>query len=392
MKKLAWLGIAFAGVAAFAWFYARPKWTTKIEQEQRQKQNALFTEGNVANLPGPTTEPGNPRDLKFEKIDLGIGEIISTSEKGDILYRYFGDKPLAAPGKDADGFERTYLKLPKAIYRLRRQNGTIQDFGYPEVEEDIQLVRSGALIQLDRKLPLKIRKDGVLVYTAPFHSSSDHQSLDYVSSPHFTDDLVLSGIGKSYAIRSDKNRFDVQLIDNGDSAYNCQSSSRLGSVYQLGSTSEVILLKDGKQKKIQLPSREFGMMGSPSAIYFNFSTGISIPPQKYDGATLQPVPHPKDVVDFNVLSANSRNDLLATAEKIEPTLRKEGVSYPYQYDHFYISHNKSYLLSDICESLGLYGNNQFFSRYTNTLFEDGSFAIECPDEDFKHVFILRRMS
>ncbi len=392
MKKLAWIGIVLVGVVALGWLYVRPKWVDKAEQEAATRRNLLFSQGNVPLLPGPFIENGDPRDLHFDKIDLGIGEIISTSENGDVLYRWFGNQPLKVTGKDADGFDRTYLKLAKPVFRLRRRDGTIRDFEYPEVEEDIQLTRSGALIQIDRQPPFKIRKNGVLVYSAPSHPSKDDQTLSSLSSPHITDDLISSGFGKSYAILPGKFGFSFKLIDNAEFAYNCQSSSLLGSVYQVGSTAEVFLFKNSNKKKIELPSRDFGILGSTTAIYFNFSMGKSIPPQKYDGTTLRPVAHPKDAVDFNVLSANSKNDLLATVEKLQPSLIKEGVSFPYQYDYLYISRNKTYLLSDICESVGLGGSNQPLGRYSNTLFEDGSFAIESKADDFQHVFILRRES
>ena len=103
--------------------------------EIQKKQEAIgekFRKGEIDALPGPYLSEGNPGDLRYEKVDLGIGDIISISEQGDLLYSWYGEKPVEFAYKDSDGFARTGIKPGECVVRLRRANGSIQDF--PKVQ------------------------------------------------------------------------------------------------------------------------------------------------------------------------------------------------------------------------------------------------------------------
>jgi hypothetical protein len=393
MKKPVWLLVPLAFGLAIG---GRSLWIAQEKEAERdrwKKREDIIMQGKVAKLPGATLLKGNPSDLKFEKIDLGIGEIVSVSEEGDVLYRWYGNQPLREKSKDVDGFERVYLKLPNPEYRARLKNGTVRPLGN---KREFRMSRSGSIYEVERPDdgPFRIWKDGKLVYESPRNESGDGIAYSWSSQSQITDDLINCNLVTTFRFQFVNGKIERHDLPQKASSNVIATSSLLGTFIKDSSNesepSSITLLRNGAEKKIQAPFSQLGMVASKTALYLNSSLGTGRNVLKYENGRFEPIPHPPDSVYFDVQSANSRQDMLASSYSLDPESVERNLRWPYIAESYYISKGIAYSLPQLLISNGLeLGENKEIS-YRNQVCEDGSLVIEYADHDFKHVLLLRR--
>lgn len=394
MKIRGWIAIPLtAGLAFGGWTL----WKARVkaaERERYEERTRIVIEGKVAKLDGPILKDGNPSDLKFEKVDLGIGEIVSVSEDGDVLYKWYGDQPLRKNEKDVDGFERTYLSLPPPIYRVRTRNGVYRTI---ENENKVQMSRSGAIYTILRNSdsPTKILKDGKILYEGL--RSGPSSELDWNYGARITDDLVTNSNHSPYRFQFVNGKTERHDLQKPTSTNIIAESSSLGTFIRdnptesWGHTSRITLLKNGIEQRIEAPISEYGMVSSKTALYLNPSFGRSTNVLKYEEGRFEQIAHPNDSVYFEVTSANSKHDMLANSHSLDAKRLKSKLLFPYRVEHLYISDGRSYSLSAHLDVSGLGIKQIEWPSYRSFICEDGSFVIEYADHDFKHVLLLRRL-
>lgn len=377
-------------------------------------ETTRYLKGDLPPLPGPYLAEGDPKDLAFEKIDLGIAKFVSMSEQGDVLYQWFGNEPKESKIKDEDGFDRITYSLPAFIYRVRRANGTIQDF--PEAtagkyddfhDQNIRLTRGGKVIEIKKEDPsYAILCEGKTIV------SGDEKKPD--GTPYFsywdwgtkiTDDGIFPNGGQRTNFIFDK-EFKVHIADHANHLHVSieSNSTELGTIgiarldgsisKLLGNRNQLALFKDGTLKLIDVPEQLNQFSSSPTKRSVYLFSGPYSPskPFCYDGTKFSIVPTPKGIVSIGGISANSKGDMILSTSAINPS-KLGRRNFPYNYLGFYVTNGKSYQLDKLLpqqySSIRLLSESDgYYSAVT--IDENGNFLAYSRTNDFDHLFLFKR--
>ncbi len=374
----------------------RPE-TAEEKNKKANEEAESYRKGFAKPLPGPYLAEGDPNELQFEKLDLGFGKVISTSENGDILYRSYGDKLVEFPFKDSSGFQRTAVRLDNPVIKFRRNSGVIQVF--PD-SASIIINRSGNIVEktfVDDILTIKL--DGRVAFdTKQMPKSNLGGGYEGYS---FTKDGLFSDYGMKYSFLFDKNFHPVPINESFSQIYDLHpnlESTGLGTIstwyggspeshgYNLvtfhdGTANSYQLPKDVKQPII-LPTRDFAIVSggyhSPSQVY------------RFNGKAFSVLPIPKGAVHQSVWGANSQGELLIDVLRSNPSTRGR-FSYAYDKESIFVSNGRAYPLTDIIKRFGLLrAKNESFTD-VNYLDERGNILITDSTDSYPRMFLLRRL-
>ena len=405
---------ALSGLLVGSWFGYRAYTKPKTDIYEMDPETLRYLKGDLPPLPGPYLAEGDPKDLAFEKIDLGIAKFVSMSEQGDVLYQWFGNEPKESKIKDEDGFDRITYSLPAFIYRVRRANGTIQDF--PEAtagkyddfhDQNVRLTRGGKVIEIKKEDPsYAILCEGKTIVTG------DEKKPD--GTPYFndwdwgtkvTDDGIFPNGGQRTNFIFDK-EFKVHIADQANHLHVSieSNSTELGTIgiarpegsisKLLGKRNQLAIFKNGDSKLVEVPEQlsQFSVSPTKDSIYLFSGPYNPSKPYCYQDGKFSVVPTPKGIVAIGGMSANSKNEMILSTSAINP-LKLGKQNFPYDHENFYVTNGKSYLIDKLLvqqnfnegirsESNGLY--------YGGMIDENGNFLALGRTNDFDHLFLLKR--
>lgn len=309
-------------VGAFAWYVYRTKNSYSAKEAEYYKQ---FQKGTLGPIPGPKLEEGDPRQLHYKPIDLGIGEIVSVSEAGDILMKWFGKEPIGGPYKDIDGFDRTTADLAAPVYRLRRRDGSIKDFLTTDV---VKLTPNGQLVVLTNS------KDNpnITIGERQFKNDEVRRGV-FENSQGTVPEIRVTNEVLSYFDRGPRVwRLDKPTEQIATKNYSVSGGSTgMGTVLRENSYSDSIwkteshtfaTLVNGSINPIELPAGVDGsfMALSPNAAYFASRTLPQPPVYRYtQTGHFEQVGVPPNVISINDLSPNSHGDYVMEYSRLHPS-------------------------------------------------------------------------
>ena len=405
---------ALSGLLVGSWFGYRAYTKPKTDIYEMDAETTRYLKGDLPPLPGPYLVEGDPKDLTFEKIDLGIAKFVSMSEQGDVLYQWFGNQPKESKIKDEDGFDRITYSLPAFIYRVRRANGTIQDF--PEAtagkyddfhDQNVRLTRGGKVIELKRT-----DRSHAMLCEGKTIVTGDEKSAD--GTPYFsywdwgtkiTDDGIFPNSWPRASFIFDKD-FKVRIADPAKQPHVSfeSNSSELGTIgitrpegsisKLLGKRSQLAIFKDGTLELIDVPEQlnQFSTSPTKRSVYLFSGPYSPSKPFCYDGSKFLIVPTPKGIVSIGGISANSKGEMILSTSAINPSkLGKQ--NFPYNYENFYVTNGKSYLIDKLLvqQNFKAGTRSESYGFYNGGMIdENGNFLALGRTNDFDHLFLLMR--
>ncbi|MBS1728708.1 MAG: hypothetical protein JST51_18480 [Armatimonadetes bacterium] len=384
-QSLARVGAITACLAgAFAWYVYRTKNSYSAKEAEYYKQ---FRKGTLGPIPGPKLEEGDPRQLHYKPIDLGIGEILSVSEAGDILMKWFGNEPVGKPYKDIDGFDRTTADLAAPVYRLRRRDGTVKDFLTSDV---VKLTPNGQLVVLTNSKDYDNLQVGERSY-----KKDDLQQEIFENHHGPVPQLCVTNEVLAY--------FDaiprVWRLDKPTRSINTKNytvvdgSSGMGTVLRESSYSDSIwkteshtfaTLVNGSINPIELPAGVDGsfMTLSPNAVYFASRTLPQQPVYRYNQTGhFEQVGVPPNVISIDDLSPNSQGDYVMEYSRLHPS-KLGHFTIPYDFCLALVQGGKWFDLQSVLGPLG--------DVHIVRLDDKGDMYGTKQIDGYSHVVILRK--
>ncbi len=367
-------------------------------------ESLKFVQGDLPLLPGPYLVQGNPTDLKFEKIDLGISEFIEMSEEGDILYKWFGYEPKEFTKKDVDGFNRTSYYLPNPIFRIRRADGTIQDF--PNVD-DVRMTRGGQVFEIQGVgSNFSISTNGkVILKSSDQTPKHGWKQIYWGRDTKITDDGIFPNPGyephKVFANGWELK--DLDLTDKPNAFYNA-SSTKLGTVgiasangarAQIGGKDQIAMIKSGQIRFVELPRELKAATVRPYKQGLLIYKGPYSPTKlfRFEDEKFSEVPIPSGAAAVNFATSNSAGEMVIFMDVVDP-LKKGQIDFPYNHLAYYVTNKKSYNLDEVLKGQN-FAENLGFETITyigsGQLDERGDILAAGHAADYNHQFLLRRI-
>ncbi len=392
MATLCWVGYRY---------YDNTVGLAKRFEETRSK----YLRGELPNLPGPYVTEGVATDLKFEKIDLGIGTAVEMSEDGDILYKWYGDKPIEVPIRDLDGFERIGLDLAKPIFRLRKKDGTFKDF--PSAF-DVRLTPGGRVFEIvGTDSDFSILKDGKEIYS---HSSKAPVSTGQKGVQYWSNQTKITDWGIFPNESSESN-----MLFGANDTFTFVNRSKEPYVFSAASSSELGVIgipsySDTKSKIF--PTNSLPIITAKGTTFYPLPSELSRPvvtagksvvalynslnnPSRvfqFKDKAISVLPIVRGVVNANATSINSKGEYVLEVVRIKSNANRS-VFPPHNFCVL-ISGGKSYDLAKILAANGIQdqalGGHLGYgpSRHID---ENGDLLLNACFDDFQRVVLLRRM-
>ncbi|MEI7986145.1 MAG: hypothetical protein WCI55_10995 [Armatimonadota bacterium] len=405
--------VALSGLLVASWFGYRAYTKPKTDIYEMDPETLRYLKGDLPLLPGPYLAEGDPKDLAFEKVDLGIAKFVSMSEQGDVLYQWFGNEPKESKIKDEDGFDRITYSLPAFIYRVRRANGTIQDF--PEAtagkyddfhDQNVRLTRGGKVIEIKKEDPsYAILCEGKTIVSGDEKNPDGTPYFSYWDSgTKITDDGMFPNSWPRASFIFDKN-FQVHIGETTNQPHVPfeSSSTELGTVgilrpdgllsSLLKRRNQLAIFKNGAIKLTDVPEQlsQFSISPTKHSIYLFSGPYNPSKPYCYQDGKFSVVPTPNGVASLSGLSANSKGEMILSTSTINP-LKLGKQNFPYNYENFYVSNGKSYqfqkLFKQIFKETPQLESETFHP--IGEIDENGNFPANCRTNDFDHLFLLKR--
>lgn len=354
-----------------------------------------FAWGTLEPTAGPYAKEGNPKDLKFEVVDLGLAKSGEMSETGDVLIQSLGIKPIEYTYTDTDGVNKKGISTPNSGYLLRRKNGDVQ-----KIEPCVKafITPRGVVYTVRETMSDKFNfsKDGKLFYTSP--KEWDRQLNYSEGGVHFFGDEVICLESNTNQKCLDAHTGKVtELPIPKDQNY----SSLAGSTYwtmvgkrtideAMGNWSyDVIAVRGNKVTKVPVPFTDEQPILTPAgkAIYiwksFSSSDRRIV---RWTEETRDFVPMPKGIINYSVEGANERGDVLIVGTFNDPRRITKG-DFPHSHREFLLSNGFAYPIDEI------FGDRFKLVSYDtrrNIVDADGNFLLLSQGDDGQHLFLARR--
>ncbi len=380
--------VSWRGYLAF-----KPKYSPPLRPPPTWDQ---IRRGEVKPLSGPYIYEGDSNSLQFEVIDLGIGWVKSISEGGDVLYTWFGDKPIEFPYKDSDGFMRTGIKPDKAVTRIRRNNGTIEDF---RENPNVTLSRSGKAFGLGQPGSMNVFYNGkdLLASTrrkSGFMFSSSAFQMTISDDGVFLDNTLFS----QYLFDKNFEVTELKLPRHTVARFEYESSGlgTAGLAFGENGFDKLGLVHQGKFDLIDLPETVSynvpEVLGSKDAFFIHVDPYNPSPIYEYRAGKFSKVAVPEGIFNLKMAGANSVGDFLMDVERLD-NAQKTGVGNPLRRQAIYVHGEKYYDLNQILRSIGLEGGNTRRPDGTvqfNNMDEQGSFVVWVTKDNFLRIYLAKR--
>ncbi|MEI8281192.1 MAG: hypothetical protein WCG75_02185 [Armatimonadota bacterium] len=378
--------------------------TTILESQKFKDADYKYQTGDLEPLPGPNLAEGDPKDIHFEKLDLGIAAIKSISENGDVLYTWYGDHSVTFPYSDKDGFKRTGVKLGQPVFRVRRADGTIKDF--PNAHA-ITMTRGGKVfvVRGDQSAYELIYEGKKILDSKTTHLGYPSRDWDY--NPTITDDGIFdsSSNESKYLFKPDMSLTEVQSTYQEDKRYSFYSkgSTELGSFGSTGHDvfknkffhqSQIANMHKGTQHYIDLPE----WMPNPLIVPTRKSVFVYEPQNyasqlwEYRDNRFTQIPVPSGSVFVKLEGANGGHEYVLESSTVDPT-RKGTYGMPYTSKRFFVTNGKAYDFNQILVSVGLREDTTFSNSYgapTNMMDENGDIVVSEYGDDYFRLYLLKR--
>lgn len=354
--------------------------------------------GNAPPLSGPYSKEGNPKDLMFETVDLGIGHIMTVSENGDILYKWYGDAPVTFPYKDNDGFARTGIRLGEPILRLRKSDSSIHV--YPKAL-DVVLTRGGKVYEINgTQNAYTVVHDGKTIFDSTKTHDSKYAHESWQNGSTVTDDGIFPGFGSNSRYLFTKESKVVSAEPVRGDGYGIKSGSSnlgtFGTIWYDGSDGQkpfgyrMTHVYDGKFETIQFPEQiqQPMLKGTKDSVIAYGLITSPVRPYEYRNKIFTAIAIPPGVASLDILGANSQGDYLMKLDKVSPECRGK-YAFPYTHQFVYQSHGTFYEMSEIFRNLNIAKETELSGG--NLMDEDGDLVLSRYGPDYDRIVILRRV-
>ena len=389
-----WPIIGLMVLGALSWrgyVYFQPK-QSRIQRAPFDYEK--YAKGEVEPIASPNLLQGDPQSLRFEKVDLGVGYLQAISEGGDVLYTFFGNQAIEFPIKDSDGFMRTGIKTGKGQLRFRKSDGSVQDLSS---FANAYLSRSGKLFELGPPGSLLVKYNGKTLHESNGFSSGFSGvtiTNDGIFPPGSHESQFL--FGKNFEIHEQKmevsrrprfTRLDTESSEIGT----------IGSVFGAEfKFDQIAIAHDGSINFVDLPESlpMTKMMGSKSAFYLHAGQSIPSPLYEFRNGKFSQTPLPPAIYSFNLFGASSQGNFLMEVSRFDPTLKGKSAN-SYHSQKVYVHDGKYFDLKSILHSVGLddaQSRYPDFATQPNMMDENGDFIVVANEDDYQHIYLLKRLN
>ncbi|MBI1333122.1 MAG: hypothetical protein GC165_09605 [Armatimonadetes bacterium] len=354
------LQVISAAIVAIAAYFGYAAYRNHRLNSQLANGYEDYVHGTLGVLPGPYLQTGDPSELKFRRIDFGNGWIRDVSEDGDMLMASYGSVP-AKIVKELDNGRYSVTSNPVGrTDKVYHQNGKT-DACLPAL--DIHLTASGKVVRITgAKEAYSVESDGRSIYDSK-SSSVQSESLKAwrigeQPTGFVTDDGFFWVSDKTEAF-SYKGQSLTEISSIRNTYSSLQQSTGLGTVVvqkdfsMVNPCARICLIKDGQVRTTDLPRDILApeLAVSKSRIVFRDANDWKSKLWQYADGQFTELPIPENIVTFNVVSANSRGEIILSVGRNDAT--KVGQRYPYKYSLVLISQGKAYDLESTFKSLGV---------------------------------------